>query len=135
MESSFDTLPFVYVRLKGKNGHVSEYRGIVNPASEYSFLPKVDAYALGYTEAAYTEYVSRPPNLISFVSQSGYTEAALIDVQEVCVGPISVLQVPFVAFDIQQITGCDVILGTTFLQSLKVEIDYRNKRLRLEKAI
>jgi predicted aspartyl protease len=121
------------VSLKGKNGFTREYRAVLSPASDYSFLPKVDAFRLGYTETAYTEVVTRPPNLISVATGTGLLEGVLVKMAEVSVGKITVSQVDFLAFDINQQTSCDVVLGRSFLQTLKFSIDYRKKEFRLEK--
>ncbi len=123
----------MFVRLKGKNGYIIEYRAVLNPVSDYSVLPKVDAYKLGYTEAGYTEFLTRPPNLVSFATGNGLFEGPLIKILEASVGPISLQRVDFIAFDMNQQTGCDVVLGKSFLQSLRLSIDYRNKKFSLEK--
>ena len=129
---SFQGLPYLFARLKGKNGRVREYRSVLNPASDYSFLPKVDAFALGYTEAAYTEFVTRPANLVSIATGNGISEGPLIQIVEASVGPIVVRGVDFIAFDLSQQTTCDVVLGKSFLQSLKMSIDYPNRKVTLQ---
>jgi predicted aspartyl protease len=96
-------------------------------------MPKVDAFKLGYTEAGYTEAVTRPPNLVSFATGNGLSEGPVIKIVEASVGPISLQQVDFIAFDMNQQTGCDVVLGKSFLQTLRFSIDYRNKKFSLEK--
>jgi hypothetical protein len=53
---------------------------------------------------------------------------------EASVGQITASQVDFLAFDISQQAACDVVLGRSFLQSLKLSIDYQKKEFRLEKA-
>jgi predicted aspartyl protease len=122
------------VKLKGRNGFTREYRAVLSSASAYSFLPKVDAFRLGYTETAYTEIVTRPPNLVSVATGNGLLEGVLIRIAEASVGRITVSQVDFLAFDINQHAACDVVLGKSFLQTLRFSIDYLKKEFRLEKS-
>jgi hypothetical protein len=57
----------------------------------------------------------------------------VVQIEEASIGQIVVPHADFVAFDINQQTACDVVLGKSFLQSLKLSIDYRKKEFRLEK--
>lgn len=131
MRIPFQRFPTVFVRLRGRNGCVREYRALVSPATEYCVLPKVDAYRLGYPEAARDEPVTEPPNLFRGVTFNGYWEGMLISVKEVAVGAVSRANVDFIAFDLPQVAAFDVILGRSFLSSSSAAIDYAASEIRI----
>lgn len=131
MSIQFQRFPAVFARLKGRNGCVREYNALVSPATEYSILPKVDAYRLGYPEAARDDPVTEPPNLFRGVTYDGFWEGMLISMREVAIGAVSRSNVDFIAYDIPQISRFDVILGKSFLSSSKVVIDYANNTVRI----
>lgn len=131
MSIQFQRFPVVFARLKGRNGCVREYNALMSPATEYSILPKVDAYRLGYPEAARDDPVTEPPNLFRGVTYDGFWEGMLISMREVAVGAVSRSNVDFIAYDIPQISRFDVILGKSFLSSSKVVIDYANNTVRI----
>lgn len=131
MSIQFQRFPVVFARLKGRNGCVREYNALVSPATEYSILPKVDAYRLGYPEAARDDPVTEPPNLFRGVTYDGFWEGMLISMREVAIGAVSRSNVDFIAYDIPQISRFDVILGKSFLSSSKVVIDYANNTVRI----
>ena len=95
----------------------------------------MDAFALGYQEAANDDQISTADNTITFASYDGYGKAALITMAEVEIGNMSFKNVDFLAFDVPQVTGFDVVLGRSILQSMKLELDYSLRRLKLEKII
>lgn len=127
----FGRFPEAFARLKGKNGAVREYRTLLHTGSDYSFIPKVDAYRLGYTEAAYTENLTRPPNFTMLITSSGYSEGAVVKMAEVALGPFSVKDCEFVVHDLEQVAGYDVVLGLSFLRSFELGIDYERRQLTL----
>jgi predicted aspartyl protease len=133
INETFQKFPSVFARLKGRNGCIREYRALIGPLVDYCVIPKADAYRLGYPEAARDDFVTTPPNLVTMVTTNGYVEGMMINLQEVAVGPISFSGVDFIAFDIPQVCGYDVILGQSLLQHLKVEIDYSARKIRIEK--
>lgn len=96
-------------------------------------MPKVDAYALGYSEAANDDPVSPADNTVTFTSYEGYGKAALIKLAEVEIGMMSFKNVDFLAYDIPQVAGFDVVLGQNLLRFLKLEFDYSKSQLRMEK--
>ena len=97
--------------MRGRNGAVREYRALVNITSDYCILPRVDAYRLGYPEAAHDDPVTRPANLVMLASSTGYSEGMMIQIKQVEIGDIKVNDVPFLGFDLPQVTGYDVVLG------------------------
>jgi predicted aspartyl protease len=131
MEASFQKFPTVFVSLKGRNNAVRECVALVDPASEYCVVPKVDAYALGYPEAANDDPITPQDNTVTFASSDGYGKAALIEIAEVALGGMSFQKVDFLAFDLPQVTHFDVIIGRSLLKSTRLEIDYPAGRLRI----
>ena len=131
MRIPFQRFPTVFARLRGRNGVVREFNSLVSSGTEYSIVPKVDAYRLGYPEAARDDPVTEPPNLFRGVSHSGFWEGMLISLKEVAIGRVSRFDVDFIAFDLPQAAGFDVILGRSFLASSKVSIDYEASEVRI----
>jgi hypothetical protein len=120
--------------LKGQNGSVREFRGLLSFSSDYCIVTKPDAYALGYTETAHVGYIVRPPNLLTLAAPGGFVTGPLIRMAEATMGPVTVEDVEFVAFDLPQVSGVDVILGLSLLRFLKVQVDFLSKRLTIEKS-
>jgi len=131
VEAAFQKFPAVFVSLKGRNGAIRECVALVDPCAEYCVVPKVDAYALGYPEAANDDPVTPQDNTLTFASFDGYGKAALIEMAEVMLGGMSFRRVDFVAFDLPQVTRFDVVIGRSLLKSTKLEIDYLAGRLRI----
>ncbi len=125
--------PTVFVRLKGRNTAVREYRALINPTSDYCVLPRVDAYWLGYPEAAHDDPVTRPSNLVMLASSSGYSEGMMIFLQQVEICSLKIDNVPFLGYDMPQVTGFDVVLGSNlFLKGgLGLEFDYSAKVINI----
>lgn len=121
---SLQRLPTVFARLRGRNGAVREYRALLSPASDYSLIPKVDAYRLGYPEAARSDPVTEPINLFRGVTYNGFWEGMLITMKEVAIGTLSVADVDFIAFDLPQASGFDVLLGRSLLAGSGIQVDY-----------
>ncbi len=134
MEGTFERFPWTFARIRGRNGCVREYKAAFNFFSDYSFFPKVDAFRLGYPEVGYTELVTTPPNLTYFSTTNGMNEGIMIKIEEVAVGLILVPNVEFIAFEISQAACFDVVLGKSFLQSLKFEVDFHEGRFRLSQS-
>ena len=131
MRIPFGRVPAVFARLRGRNDCVREYQALVSPAAEYSIVPKVDAFKLGYPEAARGNLVTQPANLFRGVTYGGYWEGSLVSMKEVAVGRMSASNVDFIAYDIPQIAGFDVILGRSFLAPAKAVIDYEVRAVRI----
>ena len=131
-EHSFGKFPTVFARLRGRNSTVREFNALLDPGVEYCIIPKVDAYTLGYPEAANDDPISPANNTLTFTSYSGYGKAALIEMAHVELGSLSFEKVEFLAMDIPPVTGFDVVLGWTLLQFMKVEFDYSIGQLRVE---
>lgn len=113
---------------------VRECSALIDPSSEYCVLPKVDAYAMGYPEAANDDPVSPANNTMMYTSFEGYGQSALIRVAEVSLGEMKFRDVEFLAFDLPQNARFDVVLGMSLLKSTRLAIDYPNGRLRIERA-
>lgn len=133
MRIPFARFPCVFARLKGRNGCVREYNALVSSATEYSIVPKVDAYRLGYPEAAKGDLVTEPANLFRGITYDGYWEGLLISMKEVALGGLSRPNVDFIAYDLPQHAGFDVVLGISFLASSGLVIDYKSRALRVER--
>jgi hypothetical protein len=132
-EQAFSRLPTVFTRLRGRTNAVREYRALVAPTAEYCVLPVVDAYHLGYPEAAGGG--SRLPSLsgLTFASYTGYERGIAIKMANVEIGSISFRDVEFLAFDMLQATGFDVVLGQSLLRETRLDLDYGSHTLKLEK--
>ncbi len=122
------------MRLTGRNGLVREFNAVLDVSAEYCVMPKVDAYALGYYEAANDDPVAPGNNTLDYISYSGYGKSALINMAHVGLGGLSFRNVDFVAYDLPQSTRFDVLLGRSLLQFLKLEFDYSLGQLRIEDA-
>ena len=132
-ERAFQKFPAVFVRLKGRNGVTREYQALLAPTSEYCILPKVDAYQLGYPEAA-SDTRLPSPNSLAIASYMGYGRGASIKIAQVDLGEMSFRDVEFIAFDVSQNVGIDVVLGLTLLRQMRLELDFVSGTLRLEKV-
>ena len=135
MPMSLARLPTAFARLRGRNGTVREYRALLSPASDYSVVPKVDAYRLGYPEAARDDPITEPMNLFRGVTYGGFWEGMLITVKEVSIGDLSVADVDFIAYDLPQVTGFDVILGRSFLAASGIQVDYSTGTVRVRPKV
>ncbi len=111
-----------------------ECKALVDLGTEYCIIPKVDAYALGYPEAANDDPVTPGDNTLTFSSHEGFGKAGLISMAEVGVGALSFTNVEFLAFDLPQATTFDIVIGRSLLQSTRLQIDYSTELLRIEKA-
>jgi len=134
LEAAFQKFPTVFAVMKGRNDATRECVALVDPCAEYCILPKVDAFALGYPEAANDDPVTPQDNTITFASADGYGKAALIEMAEVTLGGMSFPRVDFVAFDLPQVTRFDVVIGRSLLKETRLEIDYPAGRLRIGEA-
>jgi predicted aspartyl protease len=120
------------VRLTGRNGSVREFKALIDAGAEYCVIPKVDAYTLGYHEAANDDPRSQAVNTVTLASHDGYCNVAMIEMLQVEIGAMSFRGIDFAAFDIPQVTGFDVMLGQSLLQFMKLEFDYSVGQLRME---
>ena len=132
-EIGFGKFPSLFGRLKGQNNAVGEYLALVDAGSEYCILPKVDAYRLGYSDVARSDTIVRAPNTTTFVTHIGYDKAPLIKMAQVDVGQLSFRDVEFLAFDLPQVCGFDVVFGRSLLKFLRLEIDYGSGLLGIGK--
>ena len=129
---AFGKFPTVFVRLTGRGGGVREFNALVDPGAEYCVITKVDAYLLGYPEAANDDPITPANNTITFTGYGGYGKAALVEMARVGIGNMSLDKIEFLAFDLPQVTGFDVVLGRSLLQFMKVEFDYTRSQLSIE---
>ncbi len=97
-------------------------------------ITKVDAYGLGYAEAANDDPRALASNTLTFTSVVGYGNGALIQMAQVDLGAMSFRNVEFVAFDIPQVAGFDVVLGRSILQFMDLELNYGTAQLTIEEA-
>lgn len=134
VEHQFLRYPTVFSRLKGRNGTSREYQALIIPTADYCVLPKVDAFNLGYPEAASVDARIPLPNTLTFASYNAYGRGTLIKIAQVDIGSISVKDVEFLAFDLLQTVGYDVVLGRSLLGQMRLELDFPGRRLRMEKV-
>ena len=123
-----------FVRIKGRNGKVREYEALLDSASSYCVLPKVDAYSLGYGEAIQdpsTDFITRPPNLMTVATFAGYIDAPLLRVEEVSLRGQAFKEVEFLAYDLPQELGFDVVIGASLLSQAGARLDMSSMRLSL----
>ncbi len=126
MQAKSRGVPTFFVRLKGRNGKAREYLALVDSAASYCVMPKVDAYALGYGEAiqdSSTDFITRPSNLMTVATFAGYVDAPLVRVDEVSLGGQTFRNVEFLAFDLPQEAGFDVVIGASLLSKAKAKLD------------
>ncbi len=107
---------------------------MIVPTTEYCILPMVDAFALGYSEAAGGDARIQGPKQVHFASYNGYGRGILIKMAQVEIAGTLFKDVEFVAFDVLQAAGFDVILGKNLLQNMKLELDYATHQLLLQRA-
>ncbi|MDG6906410.1 MAG: hypothetical protein JRN20_11560 [Nitrososphaerota archaeon] len=129
--------PAAFVRVRGKNDRTREFRALIDPLSDYCIIPKPDAFWLGYPEAAQDDPITMPPNLTTIATNNGYAQAMLIKIREVDLNKSKLRNVDFLALDLQQVTGFDVVIGRNFLASLGliVEMDYQNKEMKIKQEV
>jgi len=130
-EMGFSRFPSAFARLKGQSGAVREYLALLDVGSDYCIIPKVDAFALGYPDVARSDTIVRAPNTTAFVTPAGYDKAPLIKIAQVDIGRLTFRDVEFLAFDLPQVCGYDVLLGRSLLRFLKFEVDYASSLLRV----
>ena len=111
---------------------VREYRSLLSTTADYCVLPVVDAYHLGYPEAAASNMRIPLPNALTFASYNGYERGTIIKMAQVEIGGISFKDVEFLTFDILQPIGFDVILGQSLLRELRLCLDFPTHMLKLE---
>lgn len=109
-----------------------EYPALVAPTSEYCVVPKVDVFSLGYTDVPMGDERVPDQNALYFVTSASHGRGTLVKMAQVDVGPISLKDVGFVTYDLQQATGYDVVLGRSFLEGLKLRVDFAARQLELE---
>lgn len=134
VEHSFVKFPTVFALLRGRNGTAREYQALVAPTAEYCVIPKVDAYTLGYPEAAGVDDRLPPPNALTFVSFGAYGKGTLFKMAKVEIGEMAFKDVEFLAFDLMQAVGYDVVLGRSLLRHMHVELDFASGRLSMAKV-
>ena len=131
-EVALGMFPTVFVRMTGRGGGVREFRALIDPGAEYCVIPKVDAFFLGFSEIANDDPTGQASNNLTFATYNGYGKAISIVMAQVELGRMSFKKVEFLALDIPQVTGFDVILGRSLLQFMKLEFDYPRATLRIE---
>lgn len=132
MDHTFGHFPTVFVRLTGRNGFVRELNAVLDVSAEYCIIPPVDAYNLGYPEAANNDPVAPAANTIDYLSYEGIAKAALIVIAGVELGGMRFRNVEFVAHDLPQQTRFDVLLGRSLLQFLRLDLDYAKGQVAIE---
>ena len=111
-----------------------EYQALLAPTAEYCVIPKVDAFILGYPEAAASDTRVPLPNALTFASYNAYGKGTLIKMAQVDIGSMSVKDVEFLAFDLLQTVGFDVVIGRSLLRHMRLSLDIASGTLRLEEG-
>lgn len=111
---------------------MKELNALIDPCAEYCVISKVDAYLLGYSEVANDDPIGAGKSTLTFSSYFGYAKAPTIEIAQLELGTMSFKKVDFVAFDLPQVAGFDVVLGRSFLKFTRFEIDYSTAQLRIE---
>ena len=126
--------PTIFARIEGRNGILMEYKALIAPSAEFCLIPKPDAYRLGYPEAASDDPVMPTFNTLTFASYTGYSQAALLALKRVDLGAdVAFQNIDFLAIDIPQPCGFDVVLGRSLLFKTKIEMDYSQKKIKITK--
>lgn len=111
-----------------------EYLALLDAGSEYCILPKVDAFRLGYPDVAQMDTVVQAPSTTHFVTHLGFGKAPLIRMTQVSLGPLTFDEVEFLAFDLPQACGFDVVFGRSLLRRLRYQVDFSRGLLKLERG-
>jgi hypothetical protein len=66
-------------------------------------------------------------------SSSGYSEGMMIFLHQVEIGELRVDNVPFLGYDLPQVIGFDVVLGSNFFlkAGLALDFDYSTRMIRV----
>lgn len=107
-----------------------ECYALIDHQSDYCIMPAVDAFRLGYAEAA--KGTEPTPNLLRVITSIVLSDAPLIKVAEVAMGPLVTKDVEFLAFDLYQEGRCDVVLGRNLLRDFRITIDSPGKRMQIQ---
>lgn len=134
VEGMLENFPAVFARLTGRNGVVREYKALVAPAAWFCVIPTVDAYQLGYSEVVPSDSRIPLPNTKTFASYTGYGRGTEIKMAQVDIGGLSFKDVEFLAYDLMQAIGLDVVLGRNLFRDLRLEENFSSGRLRVEKT-
>ncbi|MDG7007048.1 MAG: hypothetical protein JRN06_02250 [Nitrososphaerota archaeon] len=133
-EVALGRFPSIFVRVKGSNSKVREYRALVDPVYEYCIVPKGDAYFFGHPEVAFQHMTVGPPNARALLTGGGFNKTVVFEVGSVEIGGLSFERVEFAAVDLPQEVGFEAVVGQSLLKHTSVTMDWERRVLRLSKA-
>ena len=133
-EFALGRFPCVFVKVKGTNSKVREYKAIVDPVYEYCIVPKGDAYLFGHSEAAFQQLTVGPPNARTMVTGGGFSKTVVFEVASVEIGLLSFERVEFAAMDLPQQVGFEAVIGKSLLKHASLTLDWGHKVLSISKA-
>lgn len=130
----FGKLPSVFARVKGKSGVIVEYDCLIDPASEYCTVPKVDAYTLGYPEVGFQHATVGPPNTRTILTNGGHNRTVIVNMESVEIGALKFEGVQFAPFDLPQASGYEALIGKSLLERMSMTINWPNRTIELVKV-
>ncbi|MDG6963937.1 MAG: hypothetical protein JRN27_00955 [Nitrososphaerota archaeon] len=133
-EFELGRFPSLFVRVKGSNSRIREYRALVDPAYEYCIVPKGDAYVFGHPEVAFQHETVGPPNARTLMTAGGFSKTVVFEVEAVEIGGLSFEKVEFAAIDLPQEVGFEAVIGQSLLKHAVINLDWKKRLLGLTKA-
>ncbi len=121
-----------FVRIAGPKG-CHELKAVLDTGSVWCTIPTVDARELGY-DAFFDPIANRGDGALA-LTQSGTFEVGKLKLQKVSVADISAENIDALVYELPRMAGADMILGLSFLERFRLNIDYAEGFLSLEKPI
>lgn len=131
--TKFGKLPSVFARIKGKSGITMEYDCLIDPASEYCTIPKLDAYTLGYPEVAFQHVTVGPPNARTILTNGGHNRTVIVEMRSIEIGPLKFEGVQFAPLDLPQASGYEALIGKSLLERVSFTINWPDRTMELVK--
>ncbi len=129
--------PMVLIsKVKGANGKIREFATVLDSNWPYSYIPKMDALQLGYSEVSNRpqEWVTLYPSQVATImSMRGIEMCTVVSLKEVSIGKLVAKDVQAIVYHIEAppIIPVDVVLGQTFLKNFRIAIDSKAGTLTL----
>ena len=110
-----------------------EYDCLIDPASEYCTVPKVDAYTLGYPEVGFQHATVAPPNSRTFLTNGGHNRTVIVNMNSVEIGALKFEDVQFAPFDLPQASRYEALIGKSLLERASMTINWPDRTIGLVK--
>ncbi|MBI2183403.1 MAG: retropepsin-like domain-containing protein [Thaumarchaeota archaeon] len=130
MKLSLSDPPTFFVKVKGPQGF-KELRAVLATGATLCLIRRSDAQELGYP-ALYQPWMPVEAEGSPAVTNGFIIDAPLITLEEVSLGTISRKKLRAMAFELPEQGGVDFIVGTNFLEGMKVTFDDKQKTLLIE---